>query len=176
MIDRIFGFLKSGMYAILYGSRVRFANIPSMRRGARIKSKSGYMSFGRDFSMNCGAYCAAVNGGKINVGDHVSINCNTIVVAHNNITIGSGCSIAPNVLIYDHDHKFGAEGICSGYNTAPVVIEKNCWIGANVIILRGTHIGEGCVIGAGCVVKGDIPPHSLVTSERKLTIQPIQEK
>ena len=80
------------------------------------------------------------------------------------------------MVIYDHDHKFGEDGIRSGYNTAPVMIEKNCWIGAGVIILRGTHIGEGSVIGAGCVVKGEIPPHSLVTADRSLSINPIKSK
>ena len=79
-------------------------------------------------------------------------------------------------MIYDHDHKFGPEGIRPGYNTAPVVIENDCWIGAGVTILRGTHIGEGCVIGAGSIVKGEIPPHSLVTSDRQLTIVPIEAR
>lgn len=45
--------------------------------------------------------------------------------------------------------QFGLEGIKSGCNSAPVVIENSCWIGAGVNILRGTHIGEGCEIGTG---------------------------
>ena len=58
----------------------------------------------------------------------------------------------------------------------PITIEDNCWIGANATILRGTHIGEGCVIGAGTVVKGEIPPHSIVTSNREMVIKPIKDK
>ncbi len=90
----------------------------------------------------------------------------------------TGFPLPPNVLIHDYDPKIGLEGIKSGCNTAPVVIEKSCWIGAGVIILRGTHIGEDCVIGTGRTAKGNIPPHSLVTSDRSLTITPIvnQEK
>lgn len=38
-----------------------------------------------------------------------------------------------------------------------VVIEGNCWIGANSIILSGAHIGKGAVIGAGSVVTGVVP-------------------
>ena len=110
--------------------------------------------------MKKNAYIAVMNGGKLTIGDSVSIARNSILVCHDNISIGSCCAIAPNVLIYDHDHKFGMEGIVAGFNTTPVVIERNCWIGAGAIILRGTHIGEGSVIGAGCLVKGNVPPHS----------------
>jgi acetyltransferase-like isoleucine patch superfamily enzyme len=33
------------------------------------------------------------------------------------------------------------------YVCAPVVIGSNVWIGANCVILRGTRIGDNCVIG-----------------------------
>lgn len=77
--------------------------------------------------------------------------------------------------IYDHDHKFNANGIQSDFNYGSVIIDNGCWIAANVTILRNTHIGEGCVIGAGTVVKGEIPPHSLVTNDRGLNIVPIRK-
>lgn len=134
------------------------------------------MYCGKGLIMKPNAYCAIMDGGSLHIGSNVSIARNTIIVCHDNITIGDRCSIAPNVAIYDHDHRFGPDGIKPGYNTKPVVIEKNCWIGIGTIILRGTHIGEGCVIGAGCVVTGDIPSHSLVTSARGLTIVPIENR
>ena len=37
--------------------------------------------------------------------------------------------------------------------------------------MRGTHIGDNCVIGAGCVLRGDIPANSVVTQERKTEIR-----
>lgn len=80
----------------------------------------------------------------------------------------------PGVTIYDHDHKFSVEGVKTDLNYGSVIIDDGCWIAANVVILRNTHIGEGCVIGAGTVVKGQIPPHSLVTSDRKLNIIPLK--
>ena len=55
-----------------------------------------------------------------------------------------------------------------------VVIEDECWIGANAVILSGAHIGRGAVIAAGAVVTGAIPPYTIaggvparVIAERK---------
>jgi galactoside O-acetyltransferase len=42
-----------------------------------------------------------------------------------------------------------------------VVIEDDVWIGANVVILSGTHISRGCVIAAGSVLMGFVPPLSI---------------
>ena len=82
-----------------------------------------------------------------------------------------------NVKIFDNDHYFDEEnGVSSRHISAPVYIGKRCWIGTNVVILRGTQIGDNCVIGAGCVVKGNIPAGSIVTQSRKLIIRPIKER
>ena len=39
--------------------------------------------------------------------------------------------------------------------------EKNCWIGANVVILKGVTIGDNVIIGAGAVIHKDIPSNSI---------------
>ena len=175
MIAKVWGACKSAWYKVLYGKHIRFEGIPSFEGTARINLKKGKGGAGRNFHMKTNSYIAIIDGGTVEIGQSVSLARNSIIVCHDKIVIGDHCAIAPNVAIYDHDHCFGIEGIHSGYKTAPVIIEKNCWIGAGVIILRGTHIGEGCVIGAGCVVKGNIPAHSLVTSDRTLTITPIEK-
>ena len=119
----------------------------------------------------------SIVGGKLKIGNNTSFNRNDIIVCHDTVIIGENCSFGPNVVIYDHDHKFSIEGHEKNeYNTSPIIIGDNCWIGANTTILRGTHIGEGCVIGAGTIVKGEIPPHSLVMSNREMIIRPIEEK
>lgn len=46
--------------------------------------------------------------------------------------------------------------------SAPVTIEDNVWIGANVTILPGVVVGRGSVIAAGSVVTKSVPPNSLV--------------
>lgn len=41
------------------------------------------------------------------------------------------------------------------------VIGNDVWIGQNVTIMPGIHIGDGAIIGANSVVAKDIPPYSV---------------
>ncbi len=43
-----------------------------------------------------------------------------------------------------------------------ITVGDNTFIGENSLILCGTSIGSGCIIGAGSVVRGKIPDNSLV--------------
>ncbi|MGP6193725.1 DapH/DapD/GlmU-related protein [Priestia megaterium] len=44
---------------------------------------------------------------------------------------------------------------------ADVVIKDGVWIGANVTILKGVTVGEGCVIAAGSVVTKNTSPYGI---------------
>ncbi len=79
------------------------------------------------------------------------------------VRIGARASIAPNVTIIAQsgpnnsrlaDHPFVRERLMKD---APVVIEDDAWIGANVTLLPGVSVGARSVIGAGSVVTRDIP-------------------
>ncbi|CAN1484891.1 WbbJ Acetyltransferase (isoleucine patch superfamily) [Candidatus Nanopelagicaceae bacterium] len=41
-------------------------------------------------------------------------------------------------------------------------IGSDCWIGDNSVVLAGTKLGHGCVVGAGSVVTKDVPPYAIV--------------
>ncbi len=140
-----------------------------------ILQKKGSLSLGKNVS-TYKRVTFSVCGGNLRIGKEVSFNRNDTIVCYNKISIGDGCAFGPNVVIYDHDHNYSAEGFSvDTFKSSPVVIENQCWIGANVTILRGTHIGKGCVIGAGTVVKGDIPALSLVTGNRELVIKELKK-
>ncbi len=115
-------------------------------------------------------------GGVVEIGDSVYLGRFCNIACHEHVVVGDGCRFGPNVQIFDHNHKFGYDGIAPGYTRGEVVIGKGTWIGANVIILKDTTIGEKCVIGAGAVVSGDIPPHSIVKAGRELEIIPIEHR
>jgi len=100
-----------------------------------------------------------------------------MISAKKNITIGNGCQFGPNVKIFDNNHQFNKEkGVLFEHTMGDVIIGNNCWIAANVIILKGAVIGDNCVISAGCVVKEYIPPASIVTQERAIKIVPIEDR
>lgn len=53
----------------------------------------------------------------------------------------------------------------------PVVIGNDVWIGANVVIMPGIHIGDGAVIAAGAVVTKDVDPYAIVGGVPAKTIR-----
>ena len=122
----------------------------------------------RKLKMHNGAKIRVRKGGKLEIGKNFGMNNGCVVTAYDHIKIGDNVMLGPNVLIYDQDHDYRAEGGVAAmkFKTAPVVIGNNVWIGANTVVLRGTHIGNNCVIAAGCVVKADIPDGTVFLQKR----------
>jgi acetyltransferase-like isoleucine patch superfamily enzyme len=96
----------------------------------------------------------------IQIGDSVGLTGVTIC-AESSITVGNQTLIGANSTIVDTDfHPLSAqlrEKDLKAGKTVPVVIEDDVFIGMQVLVLKGSHIGRGSVIGAGSVVTGEIP-------------------
>lgn len=131
-------------------------------------NKGGKLTIGNKFKLGSYARIRVRSKGTLTIGDKVAFNQGDIIVCHDRITIGNNVQAGPNVLFYDHDHDFRAEKGLEKllYKTAPITIGNNVWIGANTVILRGTTIGDDCVIGAGCVVKGNVPAGTILIQKR----------
>ena len=115
-----------------------------------------------------------VNAGKLCIGKNVRTQKQVVFsVVEGEMTIGDDVSFNRNCILICHDTINGIDN--NQFNTASIIIEDNCWIGANVAILKGAHIGEGSVIGAGTVLTGSVPPHSLVRGGREYSVEPIRE-
>jgi acetyltransferase-like isoleucine patch superfamily enzyme len=103
---------------------------------------------------------------KIRIGSYCNIlhefQCNASL----SVEIQDYVLIAPRVFITDSDHIVdeAAEKATqwSRFSSAPVVVEQNCWLGINVVVLKGVRIGHHSVVGAGSVVTRDVPPFSTV--------------
>ena len=107
-----------------------------------------------------------VEGAKITIGDNVGISGATIY-ARKEIFIGENTNIGGNVKILDNDfHPIEVEARLKDdkekIGTAPVRIGKNCFIGCNALILKGTELGDNCVVGAGAVVCGKFEANSVI--------------
>ena len=131
--------------------------------------RKGSCKIGNNVRIDCNSNVVVTEGGKLSIGDNVGIGYFNRVICREKITIGSNTILGPNVMIYDHDHIYSSEtGVDrKEYLTSEISIGKNCWIGSNTVILRGTHIGNRCLIAAGCVIKGDIPDGTKVIQKRE---------
>ena len=100
-----------------------------------------------------------------------------MIVAHELISIGERTTVGPNVLIYDHDHAFGAKKMDSEtkFITAPIEIGRNVWIGAGTIILKGVKIGDNAVIAAGSIVTKNVEKNTTLIQPRLQKIKIIEQ-
>lgn len=117
------------------------------------------------YNQNRGDLYLVAQNGSLEIGDHCFFNTGCCITALESIKIGDNCKFGNNLVIVDHDHNFRKVSD-SEFISSKIVIGNNVWVGANVTILRGTTIGDDCVIGAGSVVKGNIEPKSKIVQKR----------
>lgn len=79
------------------------------------------------------------------------------------VDIGSYVIAAGDCMIITQNHNYEGDAIPydDTLNFRDVVIGDFVWIGARVLILPGTKIGEGAIIQGGAVVHGEIPPYAI---------------
>ncbi len=140
-----------------------------------IDNRNGIISFGKGFYANSGyiynnigrqqRVAFIVRKGELRIGQNLGISASTIV-CHKSIEIGNSVMIGANCAIYDTDfhsidpiRRKEEDEFSATIQKKPVKIESDVFIGAHCTILKGTHIGQGSVIGACSVIPGlKIPP------------------
>jgi acetyltransferase-like isoleucine patch superfamily enzyme len=103
--------------------------------------------------------------GTLRVGDRTVFGRDNTVNCYLDIEFGPGCMVADWVYVCDFDHRF--EDLDrpvkdQGLVKTPVRIGADVWVGVRATVLRGARVGEGSVLGAHTVVRGCIPPYSVV--------------
>ena len=94
------------------------------------------------------------------------IICESVTETLNKLNL-SRMVIGHNVQIYDSDFhstnpsKRLKNKLDPPNNKHSVLIEDNCWIGANCIILKGVKIGKNSVIAANSTVTKNVPPNKV---------------
>jgi virginiamycin A acetyltransferase len=131
-------------------------------------------------TVNIGKKCKIMYSdiiGDVRIGNYTSLWGPNVFIrsALNPVSIGNFCSIARNVTIqeYNHDYKkFSTYFIEQNFlknksykdevvSKGPINIGHDVWIGVNCVILSGSNISTGAIIGAGSVVSGYIPPYAI---------------
>lgn len=170
----IINIFKLSLIKMFKGNSLHFHIIEllSPKSKISIKGNNAKINLGKKIRTR-GEFLLSSNNGFISIGNNVFFNKGCMINSHNNISIGNYCSFGPNVIIYDHDHIHNklTKGKKTTYDTAPVIIGENVWIGANTIILKNTVIGDNCIIAAGSVVKGIIPENSTFIQKKEIIIK-----
>lgn len=117
-------------------------------------------------------------GAKIVIGDNVGISGATIY-ARKGVEIGDNTMVGGNVKILDNDfHPIEIEDRHkqdkSLIKAKEIKIGKNCFIGCNSIILKGTVLGDNCVVGAGAVVSGKFEPNSVIVGNPAKVVKKLE--
>ena len=116
----------------------------------------------------------------IEIGDNNHFNNNLSIVAeHGHIHIGNGCLVGVNVSIINSDfHPINSAkrkaGICD-QKSKDVVIGDNVWIGNNVSICKGVHVGDNAIIANGAVVFDDVKENTIVRGNPAVLYKEIYE-
>lgn len=106
-------------------------------------------------------YCDYIQ--KTKIGKNCFIGHGTYFMDGGTVTLGDNVFLGPFCGFYTASHPLDYTTRNKGLEKAlPIKVGNNCWFGANCTILPGTTIGDGCVIAAGSVVKGDIPANSVI--------------
>lgn len=93
------------------------------------------------------------------------------------ITFGDKCYIGPFSGFYTANHPLELKHRNIGFEKAlPIHVGNNCWFGANVTVMPGVTIGNGCVVAAGAVVTKDIPDNCLAAGVPARVIREIDQE
>lgn len=147
-------------------------------KGARLVRRPVYMRgrYGLDFQpgLTTGHGCRfdlSRDKKALFIGNNCEMGDYNHIVAHERVEIGNNVLLASKIFISDTNH-----GSYSGKDqsapditpndrslvSVPVKIGNNVWIGENAVILPGTEIGDGCIIGANAVVKGKFEDYTII--------------
>jgi len=174
---------EAAWWGVKLGPRCRFFGMPVLRRAA-----GSAISIDEDCTfrsarssnlagINRPCYISTLQSdAEVTIGARSGFS-GTVVAAAKSVQIGRDVLCGVNTFISDTDwHPRDPVDRLLGHtgSVAPVVIEDNVWLGANVIVLKGVTIGRNSVIGAGSVVSKSIPPNSVATGTPACMIRELE--
>lgn len=94
-------------------------------------------------------------GYNIHLGDDVVVESGCRFFDAALVSIGDRCIVGPGVKFcargvpLDKGLRQGSLGVCTAKE---IVVDEDCFLGADVVVCGGVRIGRGSVVAAGCVV------------------------
>ncbi len=122
-------------------------------------------------------------GSRIQIGENCVFSNDVALIAESEgiepgIRIGDRAVVGSRFRCYDSDfHSLDARlrHVDKAASVAPVAIGNDVFIGENVMILKGTILGDRCVVGAGSVVTGHFPNDSILAGNPAKVIRSLHD-
>jgi acetyltransferase-like isoleucine patch superfamily enzyme len=122
-------------------------------------SEKGEFTTGNDVTI----YESTTVVGDVEIGDNSWIGPFCSLDGTGSLSIGEHCSISTATHILSHDTvRWTLTGGVADHEYDPVEIGDQCFVGVNSIILKGTTIGDNCLIAAHSRVSGEFPDNSII--------------
>lgn len=106
-----------------------------------------------------------LNSWNIELGDRVKFNSGCWINGYGGLILEDDANIGPRTMIHTANHITSDpnQSIADqGWESRPVRIGRDAWIGMACVILPGVTIGEGAIVGAGSVVTKSVEPYAVV--------------
>ena len=140
----------------------------------------GRLTIGEGTLLEPGCWLTLAPEARIEIGQGVFLNRNTMLAAHREIVIGDHTMFANGCFIGDAEHGYDDPDTPithQGFTSkGPVRIGSNCWFGVNCVVTSGITIGDRCVVGANSVVTGDVPEGTIVAGAPARVLRKIEWK
>lgn len=120
---------------------------------------------------------ATVNNGMgaVIIGNHVRIGIGNVLIGP--VRIGDNVILAQNIVLSGLNHGYKDPDVpisLQPCTVGEIVVEADCWIGANSVITAGVTIGKHSVVAGGSVVTKDVPPYTIVAGNPARPIRQYQ--
>ena len=109
----------------------------------------------------------------------VVIGCNALlngpwIGCQKSVTIGDDCLISDCYIVDTDYHNLEPHlRHCSpgAKVAAPIILERNVWVGARATVMKGVRIGPDSVIGLGAVVRKSVPSGVVVIGDPQQVVK-----
>jgi maltose O-acetyltransferase len=101
---------------------------------------------------------------SVRIGSHCGFNDGCVFDFEAPITIGDHVAVGHEVAFLT---SVAGQGSRSG---VAITIGDGVWLGARCKILAGVSVGAGSVVGAGMTVAADVPPNTLLSGAKPVSL------
>lgn len=126
--------------------------------------EDGEFRIGDDAVISRGCIVSA-KGARLELGPRANLGPGCQLFSMGGITIGGDTLLAGHCYVgggaYEHSGPVDIPMKDQPLVPEHTYVERDCWLGAGVVVVAGVSIGHGSVIGAGSVVTRSIPPYSV---------------